>query len=46
MAHECSECGDRFPTGKDVSMHNRIVHTDDALFIHNDPSGEGSHDAE
>jgi len=32
----CRKCGERLPTGKDLSMHNRIVHRPDALFIHND----------
>ena len=41
MSHECSKCGEILPTSTDLSMHNRIVHTPDALFIHNpSPSSE------
>jgi len=31
---ECRRCGETLPSGKDLSMHYRIVHTPDALGLY------------
>ena len=36
---DCQKCGETVPDGK-IGMHNRTVHSDGALFLHNTPGGE------
>jgi len=33
----CPQCGVELPRRRDLGMHNRTIHADDALYLHNDP---------
>jgi hypothetical protein len=39
--HPCRRCDAVLPSGKDLSMHSRIVHSPDALYLYHDaPRGD------